>query len=129
MGSRFCRFSLGDKADSQIGTGFKCWCTGICLVDISWNKMGYQNRLRIGSGTHEVIRMATTNGVMRRTRPVPLRRRPSPQQGHALEILGHAIEYLMDSYLTTASPNSDRADHEAIQMLQRVNMEIFRECP
>ena|SRR5580698_5571648 len=73
--------------------------------------------------------MATTNGVTRRSRSLTLRRRPSFQQGRALEILGHAIEYLMDSYLTTASPTSDRADHEAIQMLERLNLEIFHECP
>ena len=60
--------------------------------------------------------------------PSVIRRRPSPQQGRALEVLGHAIEYLLDSYVTTTAPTSNRSDHEATHLLIKLNMEVFSEC-
>ncbi|WP_213805774.1 hypothetical protein [Granulicella sp. dw_53] len=55
-------------------------------------------------------------------------RRPTPQQGRALELLGHAIEYLMDSYVIVVSANGSKDDREAIQLLMRLNMDVFSEC-
>lgn len=58
-----------------------------------------------------------------------IRRRPSPEQGRALEILGHAIEYLMDSYVLMASKDGGVGDAEAAQLLMRLSLEVFEECP
>lgn len=57
-------------------------------------------------------------------------RRISPQSGRALEILGHAIEYLADEYAYEGFATADRAGRlEAIQLLMKVNREIYFECP
>lgn len=56
-------------------------------------------------------------------------RRPSPTQGRALEILGHAIEYLMDSYILFASQDGGPGDQKAIEILKRLSLEVFNECP
>jgi hypothetical protein len=59
----------------------------------------------------------------------PPLRRPTPEQGRALEILGHAIEYLVDSRLASGGVLSSTDEQETIQLLSRVNREIFAECP
>jgi hypothetical protein len=53
-----------------------------------------------------------------------IRRRPTPEQGRALEMLGHAVEYLVDSGLY----RGDQSDELAVQMLMRLNREVFAEC-
>jgi hypothetical protein len=58
-----------------------------------------------------------------------IRRRPSPQQGRALEILGHSIEYLVDSYIAIASSDGNKDDVEAAEILMKLNLQIFNECP
>jgi hypothetical protein len=60
--------------------------------------------------------------------PSIIRRRPSPLQGRALEVLGHAIEYLVDSYITTASPTVGSSDQEATHVLIKLNMSVFSDC-
>lgn len=58
------------------------------------------------------------------------RRRINPQAGLALELLGHAIEYLTDEYVHGANwLSSDDPQVEAIQLLMRLNREIYFECP
>ena len=58
-----------------------------------------------------------------------VRRRPTPQQGQALELLGHAVEYLVDSRLHLGSGSTRPADDLAVQLLMRLNREVFAECP
>lgn len=64
-------------------------------------------------------------------RPGALRRRRITQQsGRALEILGHAIEYLADEYAHDGFAAKDHAGRlEAIQLLIRVNRDIYFACP
>jgi len=58
------------------------------------------------------------------------RRRIPPQAGRALEILGHAIEYLTDEYVHAGgSFCAHNAQVEAVQLLMRVNRQIYFECP
>jgi len=62
-----------------------------------------------------------------------VRRRISPQAGRALEILGHAIEYLSDEFVHEGGvfrANDPRLDPrlEAIQLLMRVNRQIYLGC-
>ncbi len=71
---------------------------------------------------------SSTNDWQRR-KSADIRRRPSPQQGRALEILGHAIEYLLDRYVLPTSEGCEVADVDAAQLMMRLNLEIFRECP
>jgi hypothetical protein len=60
----------------------------------------------------------------------PVRRRISPNAGHALEILGHVIEYLADEYIREGGQFSARdARVEAVQLLMRLNREIYLDCP
>jgi hypothetical protein len=62
-------------------------------------------------------------GVMRR-------RRISPDTGHALEILGHAVEYLTDEFIRaggSVSPYDGQV--QAVQMLMRLNRDIYLDCP
>lgn len=54
----------------------------------------------------------------------------SPQAGRALEILGHAIEYLTDEYMHERGfLNPADARMEAVQMLMRLNREVYFQCP
>jgi hypothetical protein len=55
-----------------------------------------------------------------------VRRRSTREQGRALEILGHAVEYLVDSRLRLVPET--HSDELAIQMLMRLNREVFAEC-
>jgi hypothetical protein len=75
--------------------------------------------------------IASRSKLFRRSGGLPVQRppvrRPTPTQGRALEILGHAIEYLVDSRLARGGEISQ--EHEAIQLLSRVNREIFAACP
>ena len=64
----------------------------------------------------------------KRTKSAVLRR-PSYLQGRGLEITGHAIEYLIDSYVTRISGPGGRDDQEAAQILMRLNLSIYEECP
>ena len=57
-----------------------------------------------------------------------IRRRPSPQQGRALEALSHAIEYLVDSRMAQVDEPATRGDGEAINLLMRLNRNVFTEC-
>jgi hypothetical protein len=58
------------------------------------------------------------------------RRRISPEAGHALEILGHAIEYLTDEFVRAGGAVSAHdAQVEAVQLLMRLNREIYLGCP
>jgi hypothetical protein len=59
-----------------------------------------------------------------------VRRRISPQAGRALEILGHAIEYLSDEFVHEGGVFSASDPRlEAIQLLMRVNRQIYLGCP
>jgi hypothetical protein len=58
----------------------------------------------------------------------PILRRPTPLQGRALEVLGHAVEYLVDSRLQPGSEASLHSDELAVQLLMRLNREVFAEC-
>ena len=63
------------------------------------------------------------HGVMRR-------RKISPEAGRALEILGHAIEYLTDEFVRAGGSLSVHdAQVEAVQLLMRLNREIYCGCP
>lgn len=65
-----------------------------------------------------------------KVRGVRRRRRISPEAGHALEILGHAIEYLTDEFVRAGGPLSVHdARVEAVQLLMRLNREIYLACP
>jgi len=57
-----------------------------------------------------------------------VRRRPTAQQGHALELLGHAIEYIADSQLYISPEGESKSESDAIQLLMRLNREVFAEC-
>ena len=63
-------------------------------------------------------------------RAVNRRRRISPEAGRALEILGHAIEYLADEFIYAAeSLSACEAQVEAVQVLMKLNREIYLGCP
>ena len=70
---------------------------------------------------------ALKQGTPRRKDAV--RRRPTPQQGRALEILGHAVEYLVDSRLHLHRGVAQSSDELAVQLLMRLNREVFADCP
>ncbi len=54
----------------------------------------------------------------------------TPQAGRALEILGHAIDYLTDELVHAGGSFCARnAQVEAVQLLMRVNRQIYFECP
>jgi hypothetical protein len=58
------------------------------------------------------------------------RRRISPEAGHALEILGHAIEYLTDEFVSAGgSVSAHDAQVETVQLLMRLNRDIYLSCP
>lgn len=58
------------------------------------------------------------------------RRRVSTQAGRALEILGHAIEYLADEYANgEGSSSMHDGPVEALQLLMRINRQIYLDCP
>jgi hypothetical protein len=58
------------------------------------------------------------------------RRSIDPQAGHALVVLGHAIEYLTDEFiLAGGSFTENRGQVDAIQLLIRLNREIYLACP
>jgi hypothetical protein len=58
------------------------------------------------------------------------RRRITPQAGRALEILGHAVDYLTDEFIHAGGSFSARnAQVEAVQLLMRINRQIYLECP
>jgi hypothetical protein len=58
------------------------------------------------------------------------RRKISPEAGRALEILGHAIEYLTDEFVRAGGPLSVHDGQvEAVQLLMRLNREIYSGCP
>ena len=57
-------------------------------------------------------------------------RQISPRAGRALEILGHAIEYLTDEYVRGAKQiSANDPEVQAIQLLMRLNREIYFDCP
>jgi hypothetical protein len=68
------------------------------------------------------------DGAERRRQPrsPQIRRRSTREQGRALEILGHAVEYLVDSRLRLVP--GTHSDDLAVQMLMRLNREVFAEC-
>jgi hypothetical protein len=54
----------------------------------------------------------------------------TPDAGHALEILGHAIEYLADEFAHDGKAVDARDPQvEAIQLLMKLNRQIYYECP
>jgi len=57
-------------------------------------------------------------------------RRIGPEAGLALEKLGHAIEYLSQVFARQDGFKSIQDDRlEAIELLMRLNREIYFECP
>jgi hypothetical protein len=68
------------------------------------------------------------DGAERRRKPrgKMIRRRSTREQGRALEVLGHAVEYLVDSRLRLVTQT--HCDDLAVQMLMRLNREVFAEC-
>ncbi len=74
------------------------------------------------------VRTATPAAVTGRS--VMHRRRISPEAGHALEILGHAIEYLTDEFVRAGgSVSAYDGQVEAVQLLMRLDREIYFACP
>ena len=58
------------------------------------------------------------------------RRSIDPHAGHALVILGHAIEYLTDEFIYEGgSFDVNRGQIDAIQLLMKVNRQIYMACP
>ena len=58
------------------------------------------------------------------------RRYIDSRAGHALEILGHAIEYLADeSAHEGGSICASDGEVQAIQLLMKVNRQIYYQCP
>lgn len=58
------------------------------------------------------------------------RRYITSEAGHALEILSHAIEYLTDELVQEGkSVSAHHPQVEAIQMLMRLNRQVYYECP
>ena len=57
-----------------------------------------------------------------------IRRQGTEQQGRSLERLGHAIDYLVDSQLYLIPGATPKDEAEAIQILMRLNREVFAEC-
>ncbi len=58
------------------------------------------------------------------------RRRISREDGLALEILGHAIDYLSDEFIHHGGSLTARdASVQAVQLLMRLNREIYLNCP
>ena len=58
------------------------------------------------------------------------RRSIDPKTGHALVVLGHALEYLTDEYIHEGGTfTSNRGQVDAIQLLIRLNREIYMSCP
>ena len=58
------------------------------------------------------------------------RRSINPATGRALVILGHAIEYLTDEFVHEGgSFTAGRGQIDAIQLLIRLNRQIYMECP
>jgi len=58
------------------------------------------------------------------------RRSIDPQTGRALVVLGHALEYLTDEYIHEGGTfTSNRGQIDAIQLLIRLNREIYMACP
>jgi predicted component of type VI protein secretion system len=50
--------------------------------------------------------------------------------GRALQLLGHAIEYLTDEYIhETSRLCASDPQVEAIQLLMRLNRQVYYECP
>jgi hypothetical protein len=58
------------------------------------------------------------------------RRHITVEAGHALEKLGHAIEYLADEFvLDGGEVSSKNGQVEAVQLLMRMNRQVYFECP
>jgi hypothetical protein len=58
------------------------------------------------------------------------RRHIGRDAGRALEILGHAIEYLADEYVHTGrSFRASDPEVEAIQLLMKLNRQVYFACP
>jgi hypothetical protein len=58
------------------------------------------------------------------------RRSISPEKGRALVILGHALEYLADEFVHEGgSFTANRGQIDAIQVLLKLNREIYMSCP
>ena len=58
------------------------------------------------------------------------RRQISREAGRALEVLGHAIDYLTDEYVHAGGSICPQdAQVEAVQLLMKVNREIYLGCP
>ena len=83
--------------------------------------------------------MATQAAVltarMAATKAMPMagktkRRSINPSTGRALVILGHAIEYLTDEFVHEGgSFAAGRGQIEAIQLLIKLNRQIYMDCP
>ncbi len=68
-------------------------------------------------------------GFAPRVKAAP-RRAVTPQAGRAIERLAHAIEYLTDEYVHERGfLNPADARMEAVQLLMRLNREVYYECP
>ena len=58
------------------------------------------------------------------------RRSINPETGRALVALGHALEYLTDEFVSEGgSFTANRGQIDAIQLLIRLNREIYFSCP
>ena len=74
--------------------------------------------------------MGRETAVLDRRRSVARRRRISRDDGRALEILGHAIDYLSDEFIHRGGALASRDPHvQAVQLLMRLNCEIYLSCP
>lgn len=67
--------------------------------------------------------------------PSRRRRQVDRESGRALEILGHAIEYLADEYALECMDSNSRSKSssnprvEAIELLKKLNRDIYMNCP
>jgi len=77
-----------------------------------------------------MLMMPTRNRSLNAVPNRRIRRRITPQAGRALEILAHAIEYLEDMHRDEGSLLVwEKAQMEAIEILKKLNREIYAECP
>jgi hypothetical protein len=78
----------------------------------------------------ELFTAASASGKAINTTGLMRRRSIDPQTGHALVVLCHAIEYLTDEFICQGgSFTASRGHVDAIQLLMKVNREIYMACP
>lgn len=83
-------------------------------------------------GNDAEVRMAASSDPIAENPALAGRRtrRITPEAGRALEILGHAIEYLADEYaIEKRIPKANDPRLEAIQILMKLNRQVYFECP